>query len=1784
MAMVKPLAVISVAMMLALPAAGTAAAPPVAPALALALGQVADHFNSTHAVLGSAIDCYRRGDYEQADRLLRQAKAGQAELTLDEVNDLNNYLSLNDKALTARRAGADQLRRAREAAGRGQSAEAHALLNALQANQYLTPADRQQVQQLAAQLRTAPAPTGADRPGGAEARAKLREARALLAAKDYEAASERAHEAARLNVVYSSEEDTPLKVLADVAKARGLGAAHGPAPRADSRALLAAARDALNRGDLDQADRLVIQAENAAAGSRVPTWLHPWSETPARVRRDIQAARARKAAQSATADNRPTTLPPVAPPAAAAQAPARPSAGATPPASPAATTTNQGPPASSGGTQVTSNASPAPTARPAFAAARVDTAPAATADATATARDLLRQGRQALHEGKLDTARQFAERARGLKPDLDWREDNPERLLADVRRVEAARAPARAAVKPEIKQVAVVEPPPRPAAADSKLPDTEDAHELLRQARALFEQGKLDEAEVRGQRASSVAKTRWGLFEDSPEKLRLDIQKVRKRNDQEQAVRVLAEARKLFAEGRLQDAESKAYLAKKLHGPYSILEMGDRPDKLINEIETAKYRNRKTSLPAVPPVVKKDEPAPVKPVVKEHSEGAAKANGPLAGVNAPVKPPQEGPPAAAPAPAVAARAETPDRPARSTTDELALQKARALLVEARNLQFLGRLVEAHQKALEAQKASKDFEPNEDRPEIALVNLGTQCRTRVDNLIQHATDCGGSGDPRQLAQADEDLRQARALTVAFELDTNRVDAKAAWLEGLRASLVARAPLPADPNVVPAAGTVTPDAGEDPRRQEGLALLDKARLELRNGQSGQARQLAYKAFEKQYNVQKEAAAVLRDIDIEDDNQAGLTANRTADAGFSAFNRRDFAHAARIFHEIDTQRLTADRAKRLQEIMLSSEMQPTALAQNADGSKAGTARVSDSGENGPPAAVPDLSSKGKATASDREVVAANEPVRDTLLDRQVGMQEIKFQEMYEKSRAAQRAAMDCFRAGDTDRALEILVEFNHGLDDLTLDPSKVAILRRPVEDRLQRLRTLKAQRDFEREQLTSKRGIFDRQQHNKDVEEQKKKHVAEMMTQYDTLYKEGKYREAEMTAQKTLDLDPDNVAAAAAFKIAQMRERLENYDKMAKNNEQYNLDALNDSQNQGPSVVVNPLKFDEERTKVSKKRKDYSRGMWPETKSAREREIERRLLMPIPGLNFKDTTLEQVINDLADMTGVNVVPDRAALQEAGVGLDRPLTLSVHNVSLKSALNLLLRQVHLTYQIKDEALQITTEENAKGKLKRVTYPVADLVVPVDNHTLPNCNNMNYLMSKSSDVNTPMPGTAPPYTGPYSLPGGNTVGTPSSGAALATAGPGAANGGTSATIRGPGQTIEDLLIKLITSTIEPQSWSDVGGPGTIQYFPLGLALVINQTQDLQEQVFDLLQALRRLQDLEVAIEMRMISVSESFFERIGLDFNINIVNNNHKYDNNLLTTNFQPFGFINKFTPAGFVSGLTPAGTLTPDLGIPLQQNSFALTTPPFGNFPTVPGMDGGLSLGLAFLSDIQVFMFMEAAQGDRRLNVMQAPKLTMFNGQSANLSVNDFQFFITNVQPMFTAYGQPFFIPQNQAIPLGVTLTVQPVISGDRRFVRMNLNPSLTNLANAAVPLIPIEIPIPQVFATGIAPPGQDALFRIFLQQPTFTTINIQTTVSVPDGGTVLLGGLKTLSEGRSEYGPPILSKIPYIDRLFKNVGYGRDVQSLLIMVTPRIIINEEEEVAQTGGPGGIPEQQGP
>ena len=64
-----------------------------------------------------------------------------------------------------------------------------------------------------------------------------------------------------------------------------------------------------------------------------------------------------------------------------------------------------------------------------------------------------------------------------------------------------------------------------------------------------------------------------------------------------------------------------------------------------------------------------------------------------------------------------------------------------------------------------------------------------------------------------------------------------------------------------------------------------------------------------------------------------------------------------------------------------------------------------------------------------------------------------------------------------------------------------------------------------------------------------------------------------------------------------------------------------------------------------------------------------------------------------------------------------DTPVTIDLsQEISLKSALSLILEPLHLGYVIKDEVLKITSEQLKEGEVITRTYNVADLVIPIPN------------------------------------------------------------------------------------------------------------------------------------------------------------------------------------------------------------------------------------------------------------------------------------------------------------------------------------------------------------------------------------------------------------------------------------------------------------------------------------
>lgn len=82
------------------------------------------------------------------------------------------------------------------------------------------------------------------------------------------------------------------------------------------------------------------------------------------------------------------------------------------------------------------------------------------------------------------------------------------------------------------------------------------------------------------------------------------------------------------------------------------------------------------------------------------------------------------------------------------------------------------------------------------------------------------------------------------------------------------------------------------------------------------------------------------------------------------------------------------------------------------------------------------------------------------------------------------------------------------------------------------------------------------------------------------------------------------------------------------------------------------------------------------------------------------FVDTPLQDAVQYFSKQLDIPVVINTRALDELGLDSEEPVTLELKEVTLRSFLRLMLRDLDLTYMIKDEVLQITTLADAEDHL----------------------------------------------------------------------------------------------------------------------------------------------------------------------------------------------------------------------------------------------------------------------------------------------------------------------------------------------------------------------------------------------------------------------------------------------------------------------------------------------------
>jgi hypothetical protein len=173
-----------------------------------------------------------------------------------------------------------------------------------------------------------------------------------------------------------------------------------------------------------------------------------------------------------------------------------------------------------------------------------------------------------------------------------------------------------------------------------------------------------------------------------------------------------------------------------------------------------------------------------------------------------------------------------------------------------------------------------------------------------------------------------------------------------------------------------------------------------------------------------------------------------------------------------------------------------------------------------------------------------------------------------------------------------------------------------------------------------------------------------------------------------------------------------------------------------------------------------------------TAQERALLEALGKPVK-VDYNMDTFQSVIDNLSKQLGQNILLDKQAMEEANVTYDTPITLRFDKpVSARTALKRVLADVGLTYVIRKENIEVTTIARARDLMTTRTYYVGDLM-GVANPMLPAIVNQFQMV----------------------------------------------------------QAIGMILSQI--QSIDPDSWDTRGGPGTIVFDPVRMAIVIKQSAEI---------------------------------------------------------------------------------------------------------------------------------------------------------------------------------------------------------------------------------------------------------------------------------------------------------------------------------------------------------------
>jgi type II secretion system protein D len=203
------------------------------------------------------------------------------------------------------------------------------------------------------------------------------------------------------------------------------------------------------------------------------------------------------------------------------------------------------------------------------------------------------------------------------------------------------------------------------------------------------------------------------------------------------------------------------------------------------------------------------------------------------------------------------------------------------------------------------------------------------------------------------------------------------------------------------------------------------------------------------------------------------------------------------------------------------------------------------------------------------------------------------------------------------------------------------------------------------------------------------------------------------------------------------------------------------------------------------------------------------------------------------------------------------------------------------------------------------------------------------------------------------------------------------------------------------------------------------------------------------------------------------------------------------------------------------------------------FSNTTGGPGVVDGTTMALTVgVTTTDFLLLLRALETQGRLQVLSRPQILASDNQKAEISVGENVPFIRNIRVSDT--GSTFSNVEYEKI--GIILRVTPQINPEG-FVNMQIHPEISSRTDSNIQI------------------GEGVTAPVFRQR------SADTTISIKDGQTIVIGGLISDSDEKVERKVPGLGDMPLIGALFRNVESSTVRRELLIILTPRVLTNMEQ-----------------